>query len=77
MIIMSDPIQILNDKCVSCGACVKACPFDAISQAERKTIPVIDLTKCTLCGACVQACKFDAILMQAKPAADANAIAAY
>lgn len=65
---MSDPIKI-TDKCVMCGACVKACPFGAITQAERKTVPVIDLQKCTLCGACVEACKFDAIWIKEKAAA--------
>jgi len=65
---MSDPIKI-NEKCVFCGACVKACQFGAITQAERKTVPVIDLMKCTLCGACVASCKFDAIWMKEKSAA--------
>jgi electron transfer flavoprotein alpha subunit len=63
---MTEPIRIIPEKCVFCGACVRACPFDAVSQAERKTLPVFDLNKCTLCGACVAACKFDAIWMQEK-----------
>ena len=69
---MSDPIKIINDKCVFCGACVRACPFDAISQSAKKTVPVIDLQKCTLCGACFQACKFDAIWMKEKAAPSAD-----
>jgi len=66
---MSDPIKI-TEKCVFCGACVKVCPFGAITQVERKTTPIIDLMKCTLCGSCVAACKFDSIWIkeQAKKA---------
>ena len=73
---MSEPIQIVIEKCVRCGACVKVCPFGAIDQPERKALPTIDLTKCTLCGACVAACKFDAIAMKEKAAATID-LAAY
>lgn len=52
-------IKILNDKCVGCTLCVKACPFGAISMQGKKA--VIDLSTCTLCGACVPVCKFNAI----------------
>lgn len=60
-------IQIVNDKCVGCGLCVKACPFGAITLANKKA--VIDLHKCTLCGACVPTCKFKAILLEKPQAA--------
>jgi electron transfer flavoprotein alpha subunit len=52
-------IRVLKDKCTGCKLCVKACPFLAITIADKKA--VIDLTKCNLCGACVTPCKFDAI----------------
>ncbi|MFH1622134.1 MAG: electron transfer flavoprotein subunit alpha [Candidatus Omnitrophota bacterium] len=52
-------IGIINEKCVGCTLCVKACPFAAITMVDKKA--VIDLDKCTLCSACVDACKFAAI----------------
>ncbi|MCX5708228.1 MAG: FAD-binding protein, partial [Candidatus Omnitrophica bacterium] len=55
-------IQIINDKCVGCGLCIKTCLFGAIVLINKKA--VIDLHKCTLCGACVPSCKFKAILLE-------------
>ena len=54
-----DPINVLDDKCVGCSLCEKACPFGAIAMENE--LARIDLAKCTLCGACVEACRFDAI----------------
>ncbi|TFH15488.1 MAG: electron transfer flavoprotein subunit alpha [Lentisphaerales bacterium] len=70
-----DPIEVVTDKCVACGACIKACPFDAIEMKDD--LAVIDLTKCTLCGACVATCKFDAIDMREKAPAAAEDLATY
>jgi len=55
-------IEIRENACVVCGACVKSCPFGAISLEENTA--VIDETKCVLCGACVDSCKFDAIVLR-------------
>jgi NADH:ubiquinone oxidoreductase subunit F (NADH-binding)/(2Fe-2S) ferredoxin/NAD-dependent dihydropyrimidine dehydrogenase PreA subunit len=62
--------KILSDVCTSCGACVKACPSEAIGGGKRKTkketgIPFkIDAQKCIKCGMCFETCKFDAIDVQ-------------
>ncbi|MHB8157885.1 MAG: 4Fe-4S binding protein, partial [Desulfocucumaceae bacterium] len=58
---MSD-IEIIQDKCVGCGACLSSCPYGAISLKDN--LAVIDDDKCTLCGACVSSCGFDAILLR-------------
>ena len=39
---------LINEECVNCGACIAACPVDAITEGE--SIHVID------CGACASVC---------------------
>ncbi|HHO75422.1 MAG TPA: NADH-quinone oxidoreductase subunit NuoF [Deltaproteobacteria bacterium] len=50
----------INDLCTGCGACVKACPEQAIT-GEKKQRHVIDQDRCSRCGACRSICKFEAI----------------
>lgn len=72
----SDKAYIDYDKCKSCGACVKACPFNAIVQSERPCVRscpvnaismdendlcVINEENCISCGACQAGCPFGAI----------------
>ncbi|MFH1864705.1 MAG: electron transfer flavoprotein subunit alpha [Candidatus Eisenbacteria bacterium] len=54
-------IEVLEERCVGCGLCVKACLYDAIEMVDG--VAVIK-DNCTLCGACVEPCKFDAILLR-------------
>jgi len=57
-------IEVLLEKCVGCGLCVKACAYNAITITNK--LAEIDTETCTLCGACVQACPFDAIIIRRK-----------
>lgn len=49
-------------RCDSCGECVAACPFEAISLgADGATAARIDPSACKGCGGCVPVCPTDAI----------------
>lgn len=67
---------INQEKCIECGKCKKACPYDAISEVMRpcrrackveainmdeNKVATIDYDKCISCGACVYKCPFGAI----------------
>ncbi|MBH1940794.1 DUF362 domain-containing protein [Mobilitalea sibirica] len=54
------PRPVFNyDKCVSCNACKKSCPPDAITMVDGK--PVLKLDKCIRCFCCHELCNYDAI----------------
>jgi NADH-quinone oxidoreductase subunit F len=52
--------QVVEEKCVKCGACKKACPVDAIIW-EKGQLAVLDKEKCTKCKSCYDACRFMAL----------------
>jgi hypothetical protein len=55
--------RIRAKKCSACGACVDACPEDAIRQ-ETEGTAVIDDGKCIGCGECIAHCRSDAVGFQ-------------
>ena len=65
------------DKCIKCGKCAKACPYNAIIHMERPCAAacgmdaigsdefgraVINQDKCVSCGQCLVSCPFGAIV---------------
>ncbi len=59
-------IQFNVARCDLCGACVKKCPFGALSMGER-SIEVSDA--CRMCGVCVRSCPQKAIAFEQKAGA--------
>ncbi len=68
--------RIDQEKCIKCGKCKEACPYNAIVRYERPCAAacgvnaiesdylgraVIDATKCVSCGLCIINCPFGAI----------------
>ncbi len=53
-------VEIIEDKCRSCGICARICPVNAIA-GQRGQPYVVDQDTCTRCGLCIESCPFDAI----------------
>ncbi|MCR4441690.1 MAG: FAD-binding protein [Peptococcaceae bacterium] len=56
-------ILIDRKKCAGCGACIEACPFQAINLTDG----VAEINEnCRVCGACIKVCPVEAIMLVEK-----------
>ena len=51
--------KINEEKCISCGACISACPVECIKFGENSKAE-IDSSLCIECGTCQATCPVDA-----------------
>ena len=56
------PAIVNADTCTGCGACVDACPSEAIEMQDGKAVVIAD--KCVDCGVCVDECPVEALSME-------------
>ena len=55
--------KINYKECLTCFACVSACPTGAMQQQDK---PVVDATKCDNCGKCAEICPAKCITIEGK-----------
>ena len=51
--------KFVEENCVTCGLCKKACKVDAIDITDG--VLTLDHEKCIMCGECIRVCKKDAM----------------
>jgi len=56
-------------RCVACGACMKACPKEAIS-VWRGCFAAVNVENCIGCGRCVRVCPVGCIVIQKREGAE-------
>ncbi len=58
---MNNLIEVINDRCVGCSACVRVCPSPEANivkiTEDGRTVVEINNDKCIACGECIKACK--------------------
>lgn len=51
-------VDIDQASCIACGACVDACPVEALKVED---FAIVDAEECIDCGSCVGVCPTDSL----------------
>jgi len=70
----TDKLKINKEKCVGCGVCIKVCPMENLSIAEKT---VHTKGKCTMCYRCINNCPNQAITLLGKKVGEQSRIEKY
>ena len=55
-------VAVVGRECVACGACIKACPVNALA-IPKGIRSEVDASRCVGCGRCEKACPAGVIHM--------------
>jgi Pyruvate/2-oxoacid:ferredoxin oxidoreductase delta subunit len=53
--------HVAEETCLQCGACVEACPINAIASGEGTGCPSVDESLCLGCGVCALRCRSESL----------------
>ncbi|MBN2110402.1 MAG: 4Fe-4S binding protein [Methanosarcinaceae archaeon] len=59
---LDTPIELNEDECVDCGACISVCPTKVFSMDKDYSL-LVDTSKCIQCGTCVEMCPHNALAL--------------
>lgn len=59
--------QVNKERCVSCGACTKECPREAVT-IWKGCYALVDSEQCIGCGRCEKVCPVGCIVMKERAA---------
>jgi len=55
--------EVIGELCIGCEACIKICPYKAITKDEETDIAVVNKVVCKGCGVCGASCPKKAIII--------------
>ncbi len=61
---VTESIELDEEKCIDCGACVSLCPTEALKLADDDYSLLLNEEECVYCRACVPACPVDALSLK-------------